>query len=207
MLAVSGVVLILAMPNDAAPRTHPRSGSVIVAGAPSVAPPTPPNARTAAIAAPRAFSRARVAPVQPTPTSPRGPRSGAEDELENAPDLFARLAIIDRLMQSELPGTVVSLIEKLLERTPGRTDEVRPFRVALLGRLGAFPQNAEADRRLVVALEPERPRCERLIAIEALARGGLHPLGRPYLQRIADSDHDLEVKRRAQSALGVASPN
>jgi hypothetical protein len=207
LLALSGLGLIAAAPDDATPRAR-HEPSPVVAWAPrKLLTPLPETAGTITPpqAAPRDPEREPVHPMVPATRSAAG--SSFEREIEEAPDLVARLAIVDRLMQSELPGTVVALIKRLLEQTPGSADEIKPFRVALLGRLGYFPQNAEADERLCAALEPDRPRFERLIAIEALARGGLHPLGRPYLQRIADSDHDLEVRRHAQWALGIATQN
>ena len=205
LLALSGLGLIVAAPDEAAPRLRHEPVAVVAWAPRSAAEPLP---GTVGTLAPPRFAPRAPEPARPaTPVVPCAPGSSIEREIESAPDLVARLAIIDRLMQSELPGTVVPLIKNLLERTPGNVDEVRPFRVALLGRLGAFPRNAEADERLVAALEPDRPRFERLIAIDALVRGGLHPLGRPYLQRIADSDHDLEVRRRAQWALGVSAQN
>ena len=73
-------------------------------------------------------------------------------------------------------------------------------RVSYLHRLGFVPSCLKADELLVAATAPDRPKGERLTAIDGLGRGGRPPAQRK-LEFLAN-DADPEVARRARRALG-----
>jgi hypothetical protein len=208
-MGLAAIALLVVQPTDPAPRG--RSGRPIgwtLPAMPAVAVSSPSAATPQRLETPRAGAAPRALAPNPqlAETLPGAPVALAAStdslrEIESATDLLARLRIVDRLMLEQPPDDVAALIEKLMDHPPGRSDEARALRIALLGRLGVLPAGGRADQRLCQALEPDQPRPERLSAIEALVHGGFHPLGRSSLQKIADSDPDGDVRKKAQWAL------
>lgn len=121
--------------------------------------------------------------------------------LKAAPDLATRVAWIDgrtaRLTRDEAGRLLSRLADSAL---PGDAYEATALRLAVIARLGSFP-GVEADASIVRRLDPERPRPERMVALELLARRP--DLAGDELRRLAQHDHDLVVRDKARWALAV----
>jgi hypothetical protein len=139
-------------------------------------------------------------PSAPAAAAPATGSTGYLYEIEQAPDLLARLRILDRLLMTQSPDDLADLIGKLLEHPPGAPEEAAAARVSYLHRLGFVPSCLKADTLLVAATAPDRPKGERTTAIEGLGRGNRPPAQRK-LEFLAN-DADPDVAKRARRVLG-----
>ena len=115
-------------------------------------------------------------------------------------DPAAHLAAVDAELREQAPDDVLSrLLARLAGPLPGPAYEVETIRLGLLARIGALPGPA-AERALCDWVgDDQRPRPERLMAIEQLAA---RQVARTHdLEAIAAADHDVVVQRRAQWAM------
>jgi len=220
-LALAALALLATTPTEPSPRvaskprklspSQPAGVARVQPGAPRPGrpgsvhfePPKPGSSQSPRQLAPAAPAIPPLPANAPAAAAP-GPNAPASTgflyEIENAPDLMARLAILDRLLPSQTPDQLAELIAKLLEHPPGPPEEVSAARVSYLHRLGFVP-GVRADEMLCAATAPDRPKGERLTAIEGLGRIP----GRQGAARKLDLltyDADPDVARRARRALG-----
>jgi hypothetical protein len=107
-------------------------------------------------------------------------------------------ALRERLSDQEAAATYARLLDAEL---PGTFYEAETLRIYLLGRIAEIP-GANADAALIARIDPEKPRPQRLIAVEALA--ARPAVGRVELEVVARNDHDTVVQERARWALARA---
>ena len=121
-------------------------------------------------------------------------------DLAAAKDLYARLRLLDEVV-AKLPAERQGVVLKgLLEsQLPGDFYDAENLRLAVMARLGDTP-GWDSGQVLTARLAPDRPRPERLLAIELLA--GRPEVGTPELEAIVRDDHDGVVQSRARWALG-----
>jgi len=96
------------------------------------------------------------------------------------------------------------LLGRLLDRPlPLSPPDARAFRVGLLADLAPFREDRQVEERLLsLARDPRSPRGERLAAIEALcAEHGPRHTVLATLERVANDDHDLVIRRKVEWAL------
>jgi hypothetical protein len=179
--APQGKIELVAAPVAPAPvveRARPATG---VAGRALVLPPLQPGA----------------AKVKETPEV-----LGASDQivaLARAATLADRLRIVDHLAATLDSDAAVSTFSGLLDsELPGDFYEAESLRLCVLARLGEVP-GARADAVLVSRLNAERPRPERLVALEMLA--ARPDAGRNDIEAVARDDHDSVVQEKARWAL------
>ncbi|MCA8922789.1 MAG: hypothetical protein KDD82_13325 [Planctomycetes bacterium] len=116
--------------------------------------------------------------------------------------LEARMQRLDELLAGLDADAAVGLLTRLLDaRLPGSVYEERTLRLTVLARIGALP-GAQSAAILLRSTESNRPRPERLIAIEFLSgRGGA---ARTRLEALASDDPDEVVQKKARWALARA---
>ena len=108
--------------------------------------------------------------------------------------------MVDRWARELAPDAAAEALAGLLEGAlPGTAYEVGALRLKILGTLGRVPSR-QVDATLAGRLDPERPRPQRLLAIELIA-GRPRP-DRGQLEAIALRDPDRVVQERARWALG-----
>lgn len=163
---------------------------------PRVEPTLPRVVEAAPVGAAAAESRA---PSRVVETAAVLDASPVVTELALARTLEERLQIVERVAR-DLPAAdaAVTLVGLLDSRLPGDAYEEEALRLSVLGRLGAL-SGGPVDAALVARLDPERPRPERLLALDALARRPY--VGRAEVAAIAARDHDTVVQRKARLAL------
>lgn len=212
-LALAALVVLVALPLEPTPRTapgedgpRPRAVSSGHAPPPVLTLPAPATGLPRSSVQGRPSSRPgsvhfepRERRSAPTPAPATGPVADALAE----PEALARLRLVDLLLNDGKFDDALAVVEALLDRPLADPAEDELQRISLLTRLGYVPHSVAADRRLAAALAPDRPRAERLVAVDGLGRGlGLHPLWTQALEPLAESDKDVEVRRRARVALG-----
>lgn len=158
--------------------------------------PTPAPARTRAQADPR-----RPA-VKETPAVLQA--SSHLVTLAQAQSLDERLRYMERLIAdlsaSGSTDQAVRVLEGLVDsELPGDLYESETLREFMLARLGDLP-GPRVEAALAARLDPERPRPQRLVAIEMLASRGPYA-ARGELTAIASHDHDVVVQEKARRAL------
>jgi hypothetical protein len=120
-------------------------------------------------------------------------------QLARCATLLERLDRLDDLLDRLPDDRAVALLEGLLDsQLPGDHYEAETLRLRVLVRLGTLP-GPRADAVLVERLDPERPRPERLVALEMLA--GRPGVGAGALTALAQDDHDQVVMDEARRAL------
>lgn len=125
--------------------------------------------------------------------------SPAVATLAQAPNLVERLQRLEELLQALSPEQAVTTLRGLLDsELPGDFYEAETLRLRVLARLGEVP-GAAADELLIACLDAERPRPQRLLALEVLS--GRDSAGRGELEGIARHDHDAVVQEKARWAL------
>jgi hypothetical protein len=128
--------------------------------------------------------------------------TGTLGELARMATLQERLRAIDGLKDRLPNDQAVSTLEGLLDSNlPGDFYEAETLRLYLIARLGELP-GPHADAALIARTDPEKPRPQRLVAIEMLA--GRPDAGRSEIELIARNDHDLVVQDKARWALARA---
>lgn len=209
-MAAAGVVFLAAQevlgdPEPGAPPRAPVALTTQAAGqaprpraTPAPAPrPAPPSrhapAGVPAVAIePRPVLRETAASLRATPHLVR---------LAQAPGLLERIAIVDELATTLPVDAAAAAFEGLLDsELPGDFYEAESLRLAVLARLGALPGPGPCAT-LTRRLDAERPRPERLLAVELLAVRPDAALGHGQLASLAAHDHDEVVQERAQWAL------
>lgn len=207
LVAAGGLGVLLASRSWLPPPGSPEPPAAVAPREPSAPAPAPSPAESPAPPAAPGVRGSRAGAVHFEPPHESGPKpataTGAVAQALATPDLLARLRIVDLILNEGKFGEAEAVILALLDAPPADPIEAGASRVALLSRLGFVPHSVDADRRLGAALAPDRPRAERLVAVEALGRGqGLHPLWEQILAPVAARDADREVQRRAGVALG-----
>jgi len=205
-LACLGVgLLALAELEAVRQRAAPERGATRRVGSPThgrVAP-RPSDGPTAARPLPAVARRQPAqAPLGTSNAQARPPQVHADPALAalwEARTLEERLRYVDEQLRGLQPDAAVALLSRLLDaRLPGPVYEERSLRLTVLARVGTLP-GPHSEAILVRSAEANRPRPERLIAIEFLSgRGGAADA---VLQRLADSDDDSVVQQKARWAL------
>ncbi len=163
---------------------------------PAARPPVPARAR-------RAPPSSR-APQRPLPTRPgESPRvleaSSLMAALAREATLAGRLELLDEWLLRLPDDRAVSILDGLLSsHLPGTFYEAESLRLAMVNRVASY-SGAAAREVLVARLDPERPRPERMLAIEKLAARS--DTLSADLERIAARDHDSVVQQKARWAL------
>lgn len=193
----------------------PRAPRAPAAPAPSSAPQRPGARAPAQPTIPPPGPARHDAPVARTVAAPQsdfvampGPRTslagGALSDLARLRTLGARLAAVDKLAAGD-PAQAAETLAPLLDgELPGVDGyEVEQLRLKIMSAVGRL-SGPVADRALLARLDPQRPRTERLLALSLLTkRSEALSLGRVDLERMAQGDADVVVKRAATRALAA----
>jgi len=203
-IAVAGLAFLVVA--DAAPAARWRSATPLEAPAGARAARAESGPAAGRVRRPLPRPAAPAAPARPRRAAPAPARETARvlaatpelARLARAPDLAARLAIVDEIVAARGDGAAPTLEGLLDSELPGSLYEVENLRLALLARLGEIP-GPESRAVLVARLDAERPRPQRLIALELLAGRGEGSC--PAVESIARRDHDTLVREKARAVL------
>src|SRR5690606_10687337 len=163
-----------------------------------------PTARPPVQQRPRRAAQSSRAPQRPLPTrpgeSPRVLEAGPlMPALAREATLRRRLELLDEWLLRPPEERAVRMLDGLLSsHLPGSFYEAESLRLAIVDRVADY-SSAAAREVLVARLDPERPRPERMLAIEKLA--ARKDTLSADLERIAARDHDSVVQQKARWAL------